>query len=159
MVRTRKNGKGRNGKATPRRQSRFAARRKTRIELIFHFLFGTSSRSSYADDGHDRGWSFIGGTIYWGGIFAIWGVLIFGGLLIYVTASLTDPMLTKIKQRPPNITIVANDGTVLAERGLRPGHIGLKRMPKYLINAVLATEDRRFREHFGVDPVGEPRSS
>jgi len=158
VVRTQKNGKGRNGKAPPRRPSRFAGRRKTRIELIFQFLFGTSSRNAHADDSRDRGWSFLGGAIYWGGILAIWGALIFGGLLAYVTASLPDPMLTKIKQRPPNITIVASDGTVLAERGLRPGHIGLRRMPKYLINAVLATEDRRFREHFGVDPIGLVRA-
>jgi len=158
VVRTRKNGKRRNGRARSRRPSRFAPRRKTRIELFFQFLFGSSTKNTHAHYDSDRRWSFAGGLVYWGGVLAIWGVLIYGGLLAFVTASLPDPMLTNIKQRPPNITIVAGDGTVLAERGLRPGHIGLRRMPKYLIDAVLATEDRRFREHFGVDPVGLARA-
>jgi penicillin-binding protein 1A len=79
-------------------------------------------------------------------------------MLFYVTASLPDPMLTKIKQRPPNITLVGSDGTVLAERGLRRGYIRLRHMPKYLIDAVLATEDRRFHDHFGVDPIGLARA-
>ena len=158
VVRARNNSKRRNDRAASRRPSRFAARRKTRIELIFQYLFGSSAKNTGGHFESKRRWSFAGGLIYWGGVLAIWGVLIFGGLLAYVTASMPDPMLTKIKQRPPNITIVASDGTVLAERGLRPGHIGLNRMPEYLIEAVLATEDRRFRDHFGVDPVGLVRA-
>ena len=158
VVRTRKKDKRRNGRASSRIPSRFATRRKTRIELIFQFLFGSSTKNTHAHYVSERRWSFAGGLIYWGCVLSIWGILIFGGLLAYVTSSLHDPMLTQIKQRPPNITIVASDGTVLAERGLRPGHIGLNRMPKYLIEAVLATEDRRFHDHFGVDPVGLARA-
>src|SRR5262249_18307322 len=34
----------------------------------------------------------------------------------------------------------------------------LKDMPKYLPQAVIATEDRRFYSHFGIDPLGLARA-
>ena len=48
---------------------------------------------------------------------------------------------------------------MLAERGLRRGHVRLDVLPPYLVQAVLATEDRRFYSHFGVDPLGLVRAS
>jgi penicillin-binding protein 1A len=79
-------------------------------------------------------------------------------MIAYVTITMPPAMMAKIKKRPPNVTLMASDGSVIAERGLRRGHIRLARMPRYLINAVLATEDRRFRSHYGVDPVGLARA-
>ncbi|MFQ5626289.1 MAG: transglycosylase domain-containing protein, partial [Methyloligellaceae bacterium] len=83
-----------------------------------------------------------------------WAGLLLAGLVAYVTVTMPPSTLANIRKHPPNVTLVASDGTVLAERGLGRGYIGLRHMPRYLINAVLATEDRRFRMHFGVDPVG-----
>ncbi len=48
---------------------------------------------------------------------------------------------------------------MLAERGLRRGHVRLDMLPPYLVQAVLSTEDRRFYAHFGIDPLGLVRAS
>jgi len=56
--------------------------------------------------------------------------------------------------RPPNVTVRAADGTILAERGFRRGHMSLDALSPHLVNAVLATEDRRFYWHMGIDPLG-----
>jgi penicillin-binding protein 1A len=89
----------------------------------------------------------------------IWLALLLGALLAYFTARLPDPVLLTLDDRPPNLTILAADGTVLAERGLRRGHVRLEYLPPYLPRAVIATEDRRFYHHFGVDPLGLVRAA
>ncbi len=96
---------------------------------------------------------------YWGIICTLWGGLAAGALTLFIMASVPDPLVASLDTRPPNLTILAADGTVMAERGLRRGHVRLKQLPPHLINAVLATEDRRFYSHFGVDPLGLARAA
>jgi penicillin-binding protein 1A len=84
--------------------------------------------------------------------------LVLGGAFLYFVARLPDPILLTLDDRPPNLTILASDGTVLAERGLRRGYVRLDRLPPYLPQAVIATEDRRFYNHLGVDPIGLVRA-
>jgi len=90
---------------------------------------------------------------------AVWGGIVLGLAVIYFIASVPDPVIAALDDRPPNVTVLAQDGTVLAERGLRRGHVRLDVLPPYLVHAVLATEDRRFYAHFGVDPLGLVRAS
>jgi penicillin-binding protein 1A len=90
---------------------------------------------------------------------AIWGGIVLGGAIVYFIASVPDPVIAALDDRPPNVTILAEDGTVLAERGLRRGHVRLDTLPPYLKAAVLSTEDRRFYSHFGIDPLGLMRAS
>ena len=97
--------------------------------------------------------------LYWGSVAAIWAAVLLGGVGLYFTSLLPRSVVEGLDKRPPNIIILAADGTVMAERGLRRGHIRLKHLPPYLVNAVLATEDRRFYHHFGVDPLGLARAT
>ncbi len=90
---------------------------------------------------------------------SFWFVLALTTVVVYFIARLPDPVLLTLDERPPNLTILAADGTVLAERGLRRGYVRLDRLPPYLVRAVIATEDRRFYYHLGVDPVGLVRAS
>ena len=90
---------------------------------------------------------------------AIWGAIVLGLAAVYFIASVPDPVTAALDDRPPNVTVLAQDGTVLAERGLRRGHVRLDVLPPYLVHAVLATEDRRFYSHFGIDPLGLIRAS
>ncbi|MEE8634311.1 MAG: PBP1A family penicillin-binding protein [Methyloceanibacter sp.] len=90
---------------------------------------------------------------------SIWGTIIFCGAIVYFIAQVPDPILATLDDRPPNVTILAADGTVLAERGLRRGHVRVDALPPHLLKAVMATEDRRFYRHFGVDPVGLARAA
>ena len=101
----------------------------------------------------------MGWLLYWGTIAAVWSCVLVGGFALYFTSTLPRSVVEGLDQRPPNLIILAADGKVMAERGLRRGHIRLKHLPPYLVNAVLATEDRRFRNHFGIDPIGLLRAA
>ena len=89
----------------------------------------------------------------------IWGTIVLSLAVVYFIARVPDPTIAALDHRPPNVTVLAEDGTVLAERGLRRGHIRLDVLPPYLVQAVLATEDRRFYSHWGIDPIGLIRAS
>ena len=73
----------------------------------------------------------------------------------YIWVSLNDNGLLKIPDREPGLMILAADGTALAEMGSFNGdEAHLVDLPTYVPNALIAIEDRRFRSHFGVDPIG-----
>jgi penicillin-binding protein 1A len=55
----------------------------------------------------------------------------------------------------PSITILAEDGSIVARYGDITGAIiNAAQLPPHVLQAVMAVEDRRFYSHFGVDPVG-----
>lgn len=57
------------------------------------------------------------------------------------------------------VTFQDADGNELGKRGiLRSDAVPLEEMPDHFIKALLATEDRRFFEHYGVDIVGTGRA-
>jgi penicillin-binding protein 1A len=99
-------------------------------------------------------------TLRFGLLAAIWGTIVLSAAVVYFIARVSDPILTTLDDRPPNVTILAANGTtVLAARGLRRGHVRIETLPPYLIEAVTATEDRRFFHHFGIDPIGLARAA
>ncbi len=77
-----------------------------------------------------------------------------GGLLIRYTLEFPDPIALQQKERAPVIRILAADGTVLAVRGGAHDYTPLDLLPAHVIDAVVATEDRRFFQHNGIDPLG-----
>lgn len=89
---------------------------------------------------------------------ALWAGIGIVGLFAYIGVIVPDPLAADTQARPPNLTILAADGSILAERGLRRGHLPLGALPPHLIEAVLATEDRRFYSHWGMDPIGLGRA-
>jgi penicillin-binding protein 1A len=97
-------------------------------------------------------------ALRFGMLASIWGTIVLGGAVVYFISQVPDPLLATLDDRPPNVTIVAADGAVLAERGLRRGHIRVDVLPDHLIKAVMATEDRRFYSHLGIDPIGLTRA-
>jgi penicillin-binding protein 1A len=61
--------------------------------------------------------------------------------------------------RVPSVTIQAVDGTVIANYGeLFEEFIDVGDLPPYVINALLAVEDKRFYAHNGVDIIGLVRA-
>jgi len=57
------------------------------------------------------------------------------------------------------VTVLAADGSVLAVRGSSGARfVQLDEISPLLVNAVIATEDSRFRHHFGIDPIGLGRA-
>ncbi len=78
--------------------------------------------------------------------------------LIHYTVRFPDPMALRKRDGAPIVRVLARDGTVLTERGQGGGFIPLDLMPRQLIDAVVATEDRRFFDHVGLDPFGLARA-
>lgn len=58
-----------------------------------------------------------------------------------------------------SITLLDRNGTEIGKRGiLHDDAVPLEDIPDHVIRAVLATEDRRFFEHFGIDVPGTARA-
>lgn len=81
------------------------------------------------------------------------------GLLVYFTLTLPNPLSLRQKERAPIVRVLARDGSVLAERGTAHDYMPLDLLPKHVMAAVVATEDRRFYEHWGLDPTGMFRAA
>jgi penicillin-binding protein 1A len=96
----------------------------------------------------------------WTAVALIWiGVALFG----FVAWCAYDmPGADKIPAlaRRPQVTILAQDGSVVLRLGDRAGPtVSARELPQPLIHAVIATEDRRFFSHFGIDPIGMARAA
>lgn len=108
--------------------------------------------------GHRR--SLIGRMTYWALVAGLWIVIGGVGLVGYVGAHLPPIQSLEIPKRPPSIQIVDIDGRALARRGDMAGEVlALKELPPYVPKAFVAIEDRRFYDHYGVDPLGIARAA
>jgi penicillin-binding protein 1A len=85
--------------------------------------------------------------------------VLWAGLFWLLAPALPDAASLRRAQKSPGITVVAADGSVLDQRGAFNGaFVSLNALPRYLPQAVIATEDRRFYKHFGVDVFGFARA-
>jgi penicillin-binding protein 1A len=92
-------------------------------------------------------------------VVAVWGAVLAGGFTAYVFSTLPDTAHWMQVTRPPSITLLADDGSVIATYGDFYGQeLRLSDLPPSLPQAVIATEDRRFYSHFGLDPIGMARA-
>jgi penicillin-binding protein 1A len=90
----------------------------------------------------------------------LWCFIAGMGVIGFFALTLPDTGDLSTAQRKPSITLLASDGTMIATYGDLFGEpLRLKEMPKYLPEAVIATEDRRFYSHFGIDPFGLLRAT
>src|SRR5512143_2375205 len=97
--------------------------------------------------------SLIGRVAYWALVLALWAVIGGVGTVAYVGAHLPPIQSLEIPKRPPSIQIVDVAGRPLARRGDMAGEVlALRELPSYVPRAFVAIEDRRFYEHYGVDP-------
>ena len=64
-----------------------------------------------------------------------------------------------LKTQDLSVTFLDRYGQEVGRRGLRlDDSYKLEEFPDYLVKAALATEDRRFYEHWGIDPIGTLRA-
>ncbi|MGO9392601.1 transglycosylase domain-containing protein [Rhodoblastus sp.] len=87
---------------------------------------------------------------------------VFGGLLM---VALAQPAIRLtgasdwLKKTDLAVTFQDRYGLEVGRRGiLHDDAVTLDQYPDYVVQAVLATEDRRFFEHWGVDPIGLARA-
>lgn len=103
--------------------------------------------------------SFLGRIVYTLFILGLWCLVGVAGLVAYHASQLPPIDQLTVPKRPPNIAILAADGSLITNRGETGGRVvSLKELPPYLPKAFVAIEDRRFYGHFGIDPFGLARA-
>ena len=101
----------------------------------------------------------FGRVAYWGLVVGLWLAIGCIGLITWVGAHLPPIQSLEIPKRQPSSQIVDIQGRALARRGdLAGAPLPLREMPSYVPKAFIAIEDRRFHEHYGVDPFGIGRA-
>lgn len=85
-------------------------------------------------------------------------------ILLFIAAvawlALTAPLSKSLQPiAPPSITLLDTDGNPIARRGaVIADPVDAAKLPKYVGEAFMAIEDRRFETHWGVDPRGIMRA-
>ncbi|HEX9463695.1 MAG TPA: PBP1A family penicillin-binding protein [Alphaproteobacteria bacterium] len=99
-------------------------------------------------------------VLKWILVLGIWAVVVVAIMIAWFAYDLPDVSGINNFNRRPSLTFVSADGQPIATYGdIYAGAVGLNQMSPWLPKAVLATEDRRFYGHFGVDLVGLARAS
>jgi penicillin-binding protein 1A len=81
------------------------------------------------------------------------------GATAYVYLNLDERGLFQMPEREPGMMLLSAEGHVVAERGSFFGdEVRIDELPRYLPEAIIAIEDRRFEHHFGIDPIGLARA-
>ncbi len=97
--------------------------------------------------------------LYWCVVLGIWGGIGLVGLVVWYGAQMPSVADWALPDRPPNVKIVSTDGQLVANRGASGGEaVPLSAMSPFIPQAVIAIEDRRFRSHWGIDPMGLGRA-
>jgi penicillin-binding protein 1A len=93
-------------------------------------------------------------------LLSAWGLIIGAVVCFHWISGLPDTRGLLAKGPSHDITIVDEKGRLIARRGLtQAAMIDVAHLPPYVPNAFIAIEDRRFREHMGLDPVGLMRAA
>jgi penicillin-binding protein 1A len=114
--------------------------------------------STFMDRFHAAGWRRLVVEIFSEG-----ATLGTGGLVVLLALAIPAFRETSdddwLKKSELAVTFLDRYGNEVGSRGIRHNDsIPLDQFPDHLIKAVLATEDRRFYEHFGIDIAGTARA-
>ncbi|MDB5414761.1 MAG: transpeptidase-transglycosylase, partial [Rubritepida sp.] len=92
-------------------------------------------------------------------ILAIWGAFAVAAVLLWFTYDMPRTDIALEHARRPSVTLQTSEGALLGTQGDLYGEtLRLRDMPAYMPAALLSIEDRRFRQHFGLDPIGLARA-
>ena len=102
---------------------------------------------------------FLGALLSGAAIAAIWAFVGLLGLLAWYGYDLPDVADLGEQTRRPSVRLIAADGVELARFGDQYATpVRAEDLPAHLKQAVIATEDRRFYSHFGLDIIGLGRA-
>ena len=104
---------------------------------------------------------------YWRERGKLWWVVrgFAGALALFILLvgylAITAPLSKSLQPiAPPQITLLASDGTPIARNGAVVDEpVEVEKLPPHVVEAFLATEDRRFYSHWGIDPRGIARAA
>nr|WP_214651557.1 PBP1A family penicillin-binding protein [Vibrio anguillarum] len=90
----------------------------------------------------------------------ILGVTTIFGFYFYVKPDLPDVATLRDVQLQTPMQVYSQDGKLIAQFGeKRRVPLRIEEIPPELIEAIIATEDSRFYEHYGFDPIGITRAA
>ena len=96
---------------------------------------------------------------YYGTLTFVWCGVVLAGVLAYFAADLPSTDGLRHHDSSHAVTLLDVKGRLIARRGIDGGMpVSLSDLPAYVPQAVIATEDRRFYSHWGVDPWGLGRA-
>jgi penicillin-binding protein 1A len=96
----------------------------------------------------------------WTATLTVWAVIAAGMAAAWYAYDLPDVDSAVVATRRPSVSVLATDGSTIATYGdLHGAPVQLADLPVALPQAVLATEDRRFYSHFGLDVIGLARAT
>lgn len=105
-----------------------------------------------------RGWA--GPVLNWGGTFVVWGILILGLFLGYFAYTLPDISGIGVIEKRPSMVLQTKSGDRFTTYGdLYGDMLPIEEIPSSMKQAVLATEDSHFYNHFGINPVSLTRAA
>ena len=103
--------------------------------------------------------SFLGAFLSRLAVVAIWAFVALLGLLAWYGYDLPDVANLGEQTRRPSVRLISADGVELARFGDQYATpVRAEALPLHLKQAVIATEDRRFYSHFGLDIIGLGRA-
>ena len=89
-----------------------------------------------------------------------WAVIFAGLLFSHYLSGLPDVGNLMVSGPSQDVSILDDRGRLIARRGLTQGRmVRAEDLPDYVPGAFIAIEDRRFRSHIGVDPIGLARAA
>jgi penicillin-binding protein 1A len=99
---------------------------------------------------------------YWGAVGTIWLIIGVFGMIGWYAMELPDVQSPEYAAASsgPSIKLLYANGKPLATRGgMRGNSLTYPELPETLVQAVVATEDRRFFDHVGIDLIGLARAA
>ncbi|WGV28903.1 transglycosylase domain-containing protein [Halotia branconii] len=92
---------------------------------------------------------------FWTGLSVGGGIIACTYVIGSIDRTLPDKSELKAVVREQTLTIKAVDGTILQQQGeVTREQLKLEQIPNNLQKAFIASEDRRFKQHHGIDPQG-----
>lgn len=149
----------RKGQGDRRREPVFETSPALRVSVADRRAAGRPRKRRRRRKGRGARRPLIARLAYWSLVIGLWLGIGGIGVLAWTGAHLPPIQSLEIPKRPPAIRIVDARGRLLTTRGNGGGEIqSLKTLPRYVPQAFIAIEDRRFYAHYGVDPWGIARA-
>lgn len=120
-----------------------------------------SKKSTARQKNTERGWftTLFAFCFKWGLVAGLWMAIILSAILFWYASELPNITKSMVFERRPTVIIKASNGEIVDRYGDIKGKIvKAEDLPPYVTQAILATEDRRFYDHFGMDIKGIGRA-
>lgn len=103
--------------------------------------------------------SILGTILYWVMVLVFWVLMFVVAFFAFMAFDLPDTSSLYKTQKEPSITYLDRSGALIAVRGSQYAPpVDIDALPKYVPEAFIAIEDRRFFHHPGFDPIGMLRA-